>query len=345
MLSRSSKPLAVVLATVACSVLSCLGVRALAEDASIQRRPAPFTVRFHVGDLLAERAQQTLPLWLQGVMVQRYPREGELAAHTAVRLHLRKLPSLAPRVELRIGLAALQGTARVMAWSETGRQIFRSEALGSQSEVVTEALHIPTEGADYIELELPGRGEGLTELFASAMRYTQVLHPVDFAPAPVSDAFENPAASNPLADNDTFLWDRVHAPLDAGPFAIGRGGSSVLEFELLKRPECALLSFEVRHSEAGRPPLVSVNGQDLPPAAPVLPDLADPAWKLRPSTAVAPSQLQYSGWLRVQQFVPGSALVKGTNTADISLTSPEQTVEVRRVEIQLRYRRSSPSNP
>jgi hypothetical protein len=337
--------LSAIAALLAWSGLLGSGASVRAESSGLRQRPAPFTVRFDVGDLLAERPQQTLPLWLEGVMVQRYPREGELAPHTAVRLHLRKLAALAPVVELRVGLAAGKGSALVMAWSETGRQIFRSEPFGSELEATTELLRVPAEGANYIELELPGRGEGLTELFAAAMRYTQVLHAVDFAPAPVADAFENEAGSSLSAENDSLLWSRVHAPLDAGPFTLEQGGAGLIEFELLKRPECALLTFEMRHSEAGRPPIVSINGQDLPGAALVLPDLADPAWKLRPAAGSAPSQAVYSGWLRVQQFVPGSVLAKGINTADISLSSSEQAADVRRVEIQLRYRRTSPSKP
>ena len=325
--------------------LLCGGAGAQAQGPVLRQRVAPFTVRFEINDLLAERTQQTLPLWIERVMIQRYPREGELAAHTAVRLHLRKLASLAPVVELRVGLASGKGTATVMAWSETGRQVYRSEPLGSPDEAVTELLRIPAEGANYIEIELPEKGERLNELFAAAMRYTQVLHPVDFAPAPVADAFENDASATALAESDTLLWSRVHAPLDEGPFTVEPGGSGIVEFELLKRPECALLTFEVRHAEAGRPPVVSVNGQDLPPAAPVLPDLADPAWKLRPAAGKTPGAMHYSGWLRVQQFVPGSALAKGVNTADIALPSSEQTAEVRRVEIQLRYRRPASSNP
>ena len=315
------------------------------EAPVLRQRAAPFTIRFDIGDLLAERTQQTLPLWLEGLMIQRYPREGELPAHTAVRLRLRKIASLAPVVELRVGLAAGEGTATAMAWSETGRQVFRSAPFGSRYEAVTELLRIPAEGANYIELELPGNGERLSELYAAAMRYTQVLHPVDFAPAPVADAFDNEASTSVDVGHDTLLWSRVHAPLDEGPFTLEPGGSGLIEFELLKRPECALLTFEVRHAEAGQPPLVSVNGQDLPTAALMLPDLADPAWKLRPSVRDTPGRMQYSGWLRVQQFVPGSALAKGVNTADISLISSEQSADVRRVEIQLRYRRATASNP
>ena len=345
MLPRISHSCSALAAVLLLPGLVCGGVSAQAEPVVLRQRAAPFTVRFDIGYLLAERTQPALPLWLERVMIQRYPREGELAAHTAVRLHLRKLAALAPVVELRIGLSAGKGTATVMAWSETGRQIYRSEPFGSEHDATTELLRIPAEGANYIELELPGRGEGLTELFASAMRYTQVLHPVDFAPAPVSDAFENSAAATVVAENDTLLWSRVHAPLDAGPFTLEQGGSGVIEFELLKRPECALITFEMRHSEAGRPPVVSVNGQDLPKATPVLPDLADPAWKLRPAAGSVASQMVYSGWLRVQQYVPGSVLAKGVNTADISLSSSEQAADVRRVEIQLRYPRSAASNP
>lgn len=345
MISRKSQSVFALAAALALHGGLSGGANALAGTPVLRQRVAPFTIRFDIKDLLAERSQQALPLWVEGVMIQRYPREGELAAHTAVRLHLRKIASLAPVVELRVGLAAGKGTATALAWSETGRQVYRSAPFGSPDEAVTEVLRIPAEGANYIELELPGKGEGLTELFAAAMRYTQVLHPVDFAPVPVADAFENGASTSVAAENDSLLWSRVHAPLDEGPFALEPGGSGLIEFELLKQPECALLTFEVRHSEAGRPPVVSVNGQDLPPAAAILPDLADPAWKLRPSAGNTPAQMHYSGWLKVQQYVPGSALANGVNTADIALSSSEQSVEVRRVEIQLRYRRSAASNP
>ena len=324
----------------ACAAALCL-MPLLSPQANAQFKPhpTPFTIRFDPASLLAERAQMTLPLWLQGVGVRHYRADVEQMQITVVRMDLRQMKSLAPFVELRVGLAAGPGQAVVTAWSETGQQIFRTPAFGSATQSVTETIRVATEGANYIELELPKKGERLQSLCAGAMRFTQVLQSIDFSPEPVVDAFGNAASTVAPSEQDRLLWDRVQALLDAGPFTLQAERAETLEFQISRTPEGAMLTFEVRNAIAENPPLLQLNNADLPPAALTLPDLADPAWRARPVPGTQETLLRYGGWIRVQQFIPGKQLAKGVNTLNFLQTDSLEPVEVRRVEIQLRYRR------
>lgn len=305
--------------------------------AQVRTQPTPFAIRFDPTSLLAERAQMTLPLWLQGVNVRHYRADIEQMQITVVRFDLRQMKSLAPFIELRVGLAPGVGRALVTSWSETGQQIFRSAPFGSVSETTTDTLRVAIDGADYIELELPKTGERLQTLYASAMRFSQVLQAVDFPPEPVFDSFGNASTHSPAVDQDRVLWNRVHALLDPGPFDLHPEKAERIEFEVSKQPECAILTYELRNALPAIPPLLSCNGVELPSSTLVLPDLADPAWKARPIRGTSFTQMRYSGWIRVQQFIPGASLLQGKNLLDFLQPSSEESSEVRKVELQLRF--------
>jgi hypothetical protein len=322
--------------------MAMLGVTAAfapTANAQLKPHPTPFTIRFDTASLLAERAQMTLPLWLQGVTVRHYRADVEQMQITVVRFDLRQMKSLAPFVELRVGLAPGVGQAVVTAWNELGRQVFRSKPFGSTTEFLTETVRVATEGANYLEIELPKTGERLQSLYAGAMRFAQVLQPVDFSPEPVFDAFGNAARTSPPSDQDSLLWNRVLAVLDAGPFTLHPDRPETLEFQISRRPEVALLTFEIRNAIADNPPVFSLNGSQLPAAAPILPDFADPAWRIRPVPGATHTLMRYGGWMRTQQFLPSHLLLEGVNHIDLVQDESSESVEVRRVEIQLRYRR------
>jgi hypothetical protein len=267
----------------ACATALCLlPLLAPRAQAQFKPHPTPFTVRFDAASLLAERAQMTLPLWLQGVTVRHYRADVEQMQITVVRMDLRQIKALAPFVELRVGLAAGPGQAVVTAWSETGQQLFRTPAFGSATQSVNETIRVSTEGANYIELELPKKGERLQSLCAGAMRFTQVLRSIDFSPEPVFDAFGNAASTVAPSEQDRLLWERVQALLDAGPFTLQSERTEALEFKISRCPEGAMITFEIRNAIAENPPILQLNSADLPPAALTLPDLADPAWRARP---------------------------------------------------------------
>jgi hypothetical protein len=307
--------------------------------AQLKPHPTPFTIRFDPGSLLAERAQMTLPLWLQGVTVRHYRADVEQMQITVIRFDLRQMKALAPFVELRVGLAPGPGQAVVTAWSEIGQQIFRSTSFGSPTQALTETIRVATEGANYVEVELPKNGERLLSLYAGAMRFTQVLQSIDFSPEPVFDAFGNSAKVQQPSEQDHLLWNRVLALLDAGPFTLHPEHPEALEFQISRRPEGALLTFEIRNTMAENPPVLSLNNTALPPAAPILPDLADPAWRVRPAPGSQEPLMRYGGWVRVQQFIPAQQFSQGLNRLDFLQSDSSEPVEVRRVEIQLRYRR------
>ena len=90
------------------------------------------------------------------------------------------------------------------------------------------------------------------------------------------------------------------------------------------------------------PPVLQLNEAELPPVSLSLPDLADPAWHSREEPAPqagANSTLHYTGWIRVQQFLPGSILQKGKNLLQLTQPIEAESIEIRRVELQLRSRR------
>ena len=349
MRSILSKPL---IAIVVAALFAIPAMPALAAQSQLHQQTTTFAIRFDPIQLLAERPLSSLPMWIQSVSVQHHRFDATALniskvdatrlRHTSVRLHLRKLNFLAQTVELRVTLAPGMEQATVASWTETGSQIYHSEPFGSQEEAVTETLFASVEGADYLEIDIPGDGSRLKGLFASAMRYTKVLQAVDFNTAPIADAFGNSASTLPARAEDRYLWNRVDAPLDAGPFTVMAGQPQAIEFELASQPTCAVISFELRNVVPDMPPVLQLNEAELPPVSLSLPDLADPAWHSREEPAPqagANSTLHYTGWIRVQQFLPGSILQKGKNLLQLTQPIEAESIEIRRVELQLRSRR------
>jgi len=349
MRSKLSKSL---IALVAIALLAIPAISALAAPSQLRQQTTTFAIRFDPNQLLAERPLSSLPMWIQSVSVQHHrfdaaalnlsKADATRLRHTSIRLHLRKLNFLAQTVELHVTLAPGGGQATAASWTETGTQVYHSEPFGSQEEAATETLFASIEGADYLEIDIPGDGSRLKGLFASAMRYNKVLQAVDFNAAPIADAFGNSVSTLPPRAEDRYLWNRVEAPLDAGPFTVTAGRPQAIEFELASQPTCAIIAFEVRNVVPDMPPVLQLNEADLSPVSLSLPDLADPAWHSRdePATqAGVSSTLHYTGWIRVQQFLPGSVLQKGKNLLQLAQPIEGESVEIRRVELQLRSRR------
>jgi len=310
-------------------------------ESLVKVQPTPFTIRFDPNSILAERPQTALPLWLQSVSIKHNSAAVGKGQTTSVRFDIRRIASLAPFIEIRTGLAPGIGKACVSAWTETGTEVFRSAPFGSGSEFVSESVRVPFVDADYIELELPKNGERLSSLTAAAMRYSQVLRAVDFPQDPVADAFGNGIRTTPASETDRILWNRVLALIDSGSFLLQPTGTQNVEFDISTRPLCALLSFEIRNSSGEAPPVIRLNESPLPSSSLILPDLADPAWRGTSIPGTQVSVVRYTGWMRVQQYIPGDLLTPGTNQLIFSLPtlSRPEAEEIRRLEIQLKYKR------
>lgn len=333
-------PLSRLLNTLSSGALLALCWSTLQEPAAADLvvRPTPFSLEVPTTNLLASRPLPSLPLWIESISLQTPVRDAANPSRaTTVRIRLRKLSSLIQSVEFRVSLqAGLGGQANLAAWTESGVPQFRSEAFGSPASAVTEVIRVPALGVDYVDLTLPGRGDRLTGLFMTALKNGTILHPIDFPPDPIADAFASNSGTAEDSSRDYLLLGRVAAMLDAGPFTVEEGTPTAIDFELSKKPSMALLTYEIRNVLANEPPITALNETPLPVGSIHFPDLADPAWILRREVGLPESTLQYSGWIKVQQLLPASSLVKGVNR--ISLEQPRfgGPVEIRNLELQIR---------
>jgi hypothetical protein len=67
------------------------------------------------------------------------------------------------------------------------------------------------------------------------------------------------------------------------------------------------------------------------------PDLADPGYVGTVRPLQRDMQFRYTGWVRAQQIVPGSALQAGLNSVVFGLNRNSEPIAIRSVEIQLKY--------
>jgi hypothetical protein len=119
----------------------------------------------------------------------------------------------------------------------------------------------------------------------------------------------------------------------------GDGGEreTVFPIQLDRQPLVAVLSFEVLHADIAEPPQVTVNGRPCGTANLSLPDLADPALRGEVRPMEADMRFRYTGWLRCQKVIPGSALRAGLNRLVLGVNRNAGSVAVRAVEVQLKH--------
>lgn len=303
----------------------------------LREQPTPFSVYLDVQGLTAPGAPRVaLPLWLESLRVDRR------AGRTAYRLHLRPIGSLNNEILLRVFFDDLADAPPIVtAWTETGTLRYEVPPLGSGLGLPTSTeVVIPVEGVDYVEVAVEGDGSHVQGLWVATSRRGEQRHAFDFAlpGAPVS-AFGNLPASTPPAAEDQFLFGRVRALLEPGPLPLNPGveAATVLDFELDRQPLLALLTFEVLNADVGNPLRVSVNDRPSIGATVHLPDLADPGFRGVARPREGDLRYRYSGWLRAQVVVPGSALRPGLNTVKIELDKAAGSAAVRAVELQLKH--------
>ena len=353
-----------------CLVAACLSPMASAQDLVAQ--PIPYTA---LVDFAALRnpvgVKPSLPIWLESVQIvpaetasdpssepiaQGLP-EDKTPPHTVYRIRLRSMPGLNDLLLLRVFFDdRADAHPTVTAWSEIGERLFASEPLGAGLELpASESLSIPTKGVDYIEIDVPGDGTSVRKAFLSTLKKTVVHTAIDFAPAPAKetalvDPFGN-AAPQPTQENDSYLFGRVRATLEAGVIKLSPPTAAVtgtqsnapapqsavsFEFNLESAPLLAFVALDILGADPLAPLQASVNDQAIGPVAPQFPDLADPAYAgiVRPLEAM---RFQYAGWLHAQLILPGSALRVGTNTLTLRLPANASPAAIRAIELQLKH--------
>lgn len=319
------------------AAVCCSLAAPLLRAQELASQPTPFTAWVDLRPASrAAPAPAVLPIWLEKTETHlQKTREGKVVK-TVVRIRFRRFAGLNDEMLLRLFFRGPSHPV-VSAWSEIGARILPPKSLGDGLDApASETLVLPMLGVDYVDIETPGDGSNLQGAFLTTLRKTEARSALDFsAPAPVADPFENAPPASPKAD-DALLFGRVKATLENGvvPLTAENGGSSVFGFELARPPLIAVVTFEIANADIASPPEVLVNERELGQAAMVLPDLADPAYTgdTQPRSEAV---FHYTGWLKCQKALPGSALLAGPNTLQIS--SRSGAVAIRAVEVQLKY--------
>ena len=314
----------------------------------LREHPTPHALWLDARTLRQERPVGPAPHWFSGFTKTSPQNDSPDGRRTTYRVDLRRLPRSARELELRLSLdAKTAGQTAVTVWSELGECIYRSQPAKEliPTEIQTadpnpmpscDIHRFPADRAGYIEIALPDDGSGLRTLFLTANREVPVLRALDFPlESNAADPFTNGIRSLPGTD-DSLLFGRIRATLDASELPVHESSSSRVEFELTKQPLVAFISFETKNLSLTTPPAVFLNGQKIDPVAVQIPDLADPAW--RPLiTGKNPVNFVYTAWRKAQAALPLSALVDGVNKLEFASTDGKLAYTIRHLEIQLKY--------
>ena len=314
----------------------CLLSAPLLRAQELISQPAPFTAWL---DLQAGKkspsAARVLPIWLEKTETHTQKSPSGRIEKTILRIRFRRFSGINDEMMLRL---FFNGSAkpRISAWSEIGVSMAAPRELSTVADLPTaDTLVFSMAGVDYIDIETPGDGSNLQGVFLSSLQKSETRNALDFNVAPpLADPFQNPPPSTPQF-NDALLFGRVKATIEKGTVALTaeNGGSGIFKFDLASSPLIAVVTFEIANVDIASPPEMILNGRGLGRAAILLPDLADPAYTgdAQPLDAA----FHYRGWLKCQKVIPGSTLVAGTNSLQIS--SRSGAVAIRAIEVQLKY--------
>ncbi len=323
-------------------ILACSAALAHAQESRvIAEQPTSFSVWLDLKVLAKPNAPKpALPIWFESFQNEPVAAKDGEPPRTVYRLRLRRMPSLHRELLLRVFFDDIIGVQpAVSAWTETGRALFQGEPLGVGAGLPTnESIVVPIEGADYVDVIVPGDGTNIRGLLASSLKDVPVRQTLDFhAPADIQDPFGNLPARQ-LAEEDSKLFGRVKATLDTGIVRLSRKGEATAQwqFDLAGQPLAAVVTFEVLNADLTAPPILSVNAGQPGYASVHFPDLADPGFRGE-SRPLEGMRFQYTGWVRAQFVIPGNLLHSGQNAVNISVGDDSGTIAVRNVELQLKH--------
>jgi len=342
----------------------------VARGQELVAQPTSFTVLLDFAALRNPAIPRPLlPIWIESVQIP----PASIAApatdstisgllevpqspHTVVRVRLRSIPGLNDRVYLRLFFDDRADAHPVItAWSDTNGCQFTSQPLGAGLDLpASEALSIPTQNANYLEIDVPGDGSNIRQALLTALKTSTVETAIDFSAPPsvsatnaVVDPFGN-TPSQPVTENDTYLFGRVRATLEPGviklspPNAVAQSGTAEqqtlvsFEFNLESAPLLAFVALDILNADPLAPLQAWVNDKAVGPLVPQFPDLADPAYHGL-AQSLQPMRFCYAGWLHGQLIIRGSALRAGQNTITLQLPADASPAAIRSIELQLKH--------
>lgn len=323
----------------ACIALLMLWTNLSAQE--FREESTSYTAWVDLNRLVAKRVvPEPLPIWLESVKLESTGlRDG--STDTVIRLRLRELQKLDKEMQLRLFFEDHAGRApQVSGWSDDGTKRFARGPLGQDLGLPTsESLTFPTTGVDYVEIRAAGDGTNLRGVFLAVLKNQKVVHALDFdSPTDFVDPFGQ-SGSLKLAAEDTALFGRVKAALDRGTMKLTPEDAplGIWEFELQTVPLHALVTFEVLNADGEAPLELIINDRPLGPVSVQWPDLADPGYFGVVRPLEGGMRFRYTGWLRVQKIIPGSALQVGVNRLVLQVHSESGPLAVRTLELQLKH--------
>ncbi len=322
--------------------LACATALATAQDSGIlAEQPTPFSVWLDLPSLSKPgAAKPSLPIWFESFQNEPVAAKNGEPPHTVYRLRLRRMPSLHRELLLRVffdDIAGLQPT--VSSWTETGRQIFQSPALGVGAGLPSsDSAIVPLDGADYVDISVPGNGSNIRGVLAASLKDATAKQTIDFQPlAEMQDPFGNLPAAQP-GDEDRKLYGRIKATVDKEIVRLSRKGDTACQwqFDLAGQPLVAVVTFEVLNADLSSPPIVTANDGQPGFANVHWPDLSDPGFRGESRPLEPAMRFQFTGWLRAQFVIPGNLLRAGLNSVNIRLGDDSGSIAIRNVELQLK---------
>jgi hypothetical protein len=309
-----------------------------AQAQDLSRQPTAFTAYID----FSKPTPSELPIWIEGIETESTDPTDTAPKTTIYRIRFRHFSGLVDELLLRTYFDdSATAHPSISGWSEIGNRVLGPVTLGQGLNLPSsQTVRIPMAGIDYVEIQVPGDGSTVRGLLAVALHQAITREAIDFGgAAEVTDPFGNATPATTGSD-DSLLFGRVKATLEPGVIQLGTSGEdSDAEFEvpLQQAPLVALLTFEVLNADITAPPHLFVNGQDAGAVSVTVTDLADPALTGAYEPVRQDSVYRYAGWLKCQKVIPGSLLVAGTNSLDISTPGHPAPVAIRSVEVQLKY--------
>ncbi len=287
-----------------------------------------------------------LPIWMESFQSIVSPAKDQTPEKTSFRIRLRRMGALSSELQFRLFFEDQAGSAPVITgWTEIGSKVYTSPALGQGLNLpASESVTIPVSDLDYLEIEAPGDGHSIRGAFLTTVTKSEVRHALDFqALTRIEDPFGN-APSSPTFPDDLYLFGRVRASIEAGPVKLTPvvGNRSILEFSLESRPLLAVIRFEVLNLDPLHPPTLIINEQPMGRVSVHVPDLADPAFQGEVTLLETDMRFHYTGWIKCELAIPGSALVSGANRLIVDLDNQSGPVAFRSVEIDLKHPTADP---
>ena len=323
--------------------LACAAALATAQEASVlTEQPTSFSVWLDL-HLLAKAgaAKPALPIWFESFQNEPVAAKDGEPPRTVYRLRLRRMPSLHRELLLRVFFDDITGMSPVVtAWTESGRELFRGVPMGVGAGLPSsESAIVPLDGADYLDLTVPGDGSTIRGILAGSLKNAATKQTIDFQSATeVQDPFGNLPAAQP-GDEDSKLFGRVKATVDTGIVNLSRKGESAAQwqFDLAGQPLTTVVTFEVLNADLAAPPVVSANDGPAGFASIHWPDLSDPGFRGESRPLEPALRFQFTGWVRAQFVIPGNLLHAGQNLVNIGLGDDSGSIAIRNVELQLKH--------